>query len=205
MPRKLKTYQTSQGFYDLAVAVPSMKAALQAWGSEMNLFHKGFAFESDDPRVIAATMERPGVVLQRPVGSTKPFQKHAELPDDLPATAPARSRPSKTPNAKARKRPAGKASEKAAKKAALAYAKKERKRATQRRRQEALQAKRRKKRDRETQKAEGALHKAQHEHDAIVDQIDKDREAIEMRAAAEEKRWSKLKDRLDETVRKANR
>ena len=34
MPRKLKTYQTSQGFYDLAVATPSMKAALEAWGSK---------------------------------------------------------------------------------------------------------------------------------------------------------------------------
>jgi colicin import membrane protein len=45
MPRKLKTYLTSQGFYDLAVAAPSMKAALGAWGSNINLFHKGFAKE----------------------------------------------------------------------------------------------------------------------------------------------------------------
>jgi hypothetical protein len=29
MPRKLKVYQTSQGFYDLAIAAPSMKAALK--------------------------------------------------------------------------------------------------------------------------------------------------------------------------------
>ena len=28
MPRKLKTYLTSQGFYDLAIAAPLMKAAL---------------------------------------------------------------------------------------------------------------------------------------------------------------------------------
>ena len=58
MPRKLKTYQTSQGFYDLAVAAPSMKAALKAWGSDMNLFHKGFAFESDHPRIVEATMKK---------------------------------------------------------------------------------------------------------------------------------------------------
>jgi hypothetical protein len=32
MPRKLKTYQTSVGFYDLAIAAPSMKGALEAWG-----------------------------------------------------------------------------------------------------------------------------------------------------------------------------
>jgi hypothetical protein len=32
MARKLKTYQTSLGFFDLAMAAPSMKAALEAWG-----------------------------------------------------------------------------------------------------------------------------------------------------------------------------
>jgi hypothetical protein len=41
MARKLKTYQTSQGFFELAIAAPSMKAALEAWGSNINLFHKG--------------------------------------------------------------------------------------------------------------------------------------------------------------------
>jgi hypothetical protein len=32
MARKLKTFQTSLGFYDLAVAAPSMKAALDESG-----------------------------------------------------------------------------------------------------------------------------------------------------------------------------
>jgi hypothetical protein len=32
MARKLKTYQTSLGFFDLAIAAPSMKAVLEAWG-----------------------------------------------------------------------------------------------------------------------------------------------------------------------------
>jgi hypothetical protein len=40
MARKLKTYQTSLGFFDLAIAAPSMKAALQAWSSETNLSTK---------------------------------------------------------------------------------------------------------------------------------------------------------------------
>jgi hypothetical protein len=31
MARKLKAYQTSIGFFDLAIAAPSMKAALEAW------------------------------------------------------------------------------------------------------------------------------------------------------------------------------
>jgi hypothetical protein len=66
MARKLKTYQTSLGFFEQAIAAPSMKAALEAWGADSNLFHQGAAKESDDPDVIAATMAKPGVVLKRP-------------------------------------------------------------------------------------------------------------------------------------------
>ena len=72
MARKLKTYQTSLGFFDLTVAAPSMKAALEAWGADSNLFHQGAAKESEDPDVIAATLAAPGVVLKRPVGSNGP-------------------------------------------------------------------------------------------------------------------------------------
>src|SRR3978361_1480655 len=80
MARKLKTYLTSLGFFDLAIEAPSMKAALEAWGADSNLFHQGAAKESDDPDVIAATMAKPGVVLRRPVGSDGSFSAHANLP-----------------------------------------------------------------------------------------------------------------------------
>lgn len=80
MPRKRKVYQTSQGFYDLALAAPSMKAALEAWGASSNLFHQGFAKEADDDDIIAAAMAKPGIVLKRPVGSSDPFREDADLP-----------------------------------------------------------------------------------------------------------------------------
>src|SRR6202171_6194690 len=83
MAKKLKTSQTSLGFFDLAIAAPSMKAALEAWGADSNLFHQGAAKETDDPGVIAAAMKKPGVVLRRAVGSDGPFGEHAELPTDL--------------------------------------------------------------------------------------------------------------------------
>src|ERR1700691_6769637 len=83
MARKLKTYQTSLGFFEQAIAAPSMKAALEAWGADSNLFHQGAAKESDDPDVVAATMAKPGVMLKRPVGSSGPFKEHAELPRDI--------------------------------------------------------------------------------------------------------------------------
>ena len=83
MARKLKTYQTSLGFFDLAVAAPSMKAALEAWGADSNLFHQGAAKESADLDIIAATMAKPGVVLRRAVGSDGSFGEHAQLPTSL--------------------------------------------------------------------------------------------------------------------------
>ena len=43
MARKLKVFQTSLGFFDQAIAAPSMKAALEAWGADSNLFHQGAA------------------------------------------------------------------------------------------------------------------------------------------------------------------
>ena len=82
MARKLKTYQTSIGFFDMAIAAPSMKAALQAWGSKSNLFHQGFASEAGDPDVIAATLAKPGVILKRPVGSDGAFREDAALPSE---------------------------------------------------------------------------------------------------------------------------
>src|SRR3954467_9539990 len=93
MAKKLKTYETSLGFFDLAIAAPSMKAALEAWGADSNLFHQGAAKESHDPEVIADTMARPGVILRRPVGTDRPFSGHAELPTNLGGGTPAKAAP----------------------------------------------------------------------------------------------------------------
>src|SRR5947199_797628 len=128
MPRKLKTYQTSLGFYDQAVAAPSMKAALDAWGARSNLFHQGVAKETDDPDIVAATMASPGVVLRRPVGSDGPFTEHAELPTKL---ADDENRPQSKPksnkrSAKTAREPSRKIDDQQARKAAAAFEKQER-------------------------------------------------------------------------------
>jgi hypothetical protein len=75
--------QDFAGFFDLAIAAPSMKAALEAWGAGSNLFHQGIANETDDPETVAATMAKPGVVLKRPAGSNRRFAEHSDLPTDL--------------------------------------------------------------------------------------------------------------------------
>src|SRR6476620_9405155 len=80
MAKKLKVYQTSIGFFDLAVAAPSMKAAAEAWGSDPDIFKRGFAKQTEDPKVVKATIATPGIVLRRPVGSHGEFTEKAVLP-----------------------------------------------------------------------------------------------------------------------------
>ncbi|PPQ16488.1 cell envelope biogenesis protein TolA [Bradyrhizobium sp. AC87j1] len=207
--RKLKTYQTSLGFYDQAIAAPSMKAALEAWGASSNLFHQGAAKETDDPDIVAATMAKPGVVLRRPVGSDGPFTESAELPTDLvdDDARPRRKANSKTRStkrpAKAANKSSGKIDDKAARKAAAAFEKEERRRDAERRKEEAARAKARARRDKAVAIAEAALDKARRQHDAKAGEIDAERAALDERAAAEEARWDKQRMKLQEALRRA--
>ena len=120
MARKLKTFVTNLGFFELALAAPSMKAALEAWGMGHNAFHHGFARETDDPKIMAAAMAKPGVVLRRPVGTTGAFSEHAELPRNWkiapPITAAVKpvSKPPSRPAPKPAKKPRDDKKERAA-------------------------------------------------------------------------------------------
>ena len=203
MARKLKTYQTSLGFFDLAVAAPSMKAALEAWGADSNLFHQGAAKQSEDPDVIAATMAAPGVVLKRPVGSSGPFKEHAELPtnlagDDISKKAASRSvrrRPEKHPN---------RAKDQAAdRKAALAFEKAQKRRKRERAKEEAAQRKERERRQKAVDKAQSTLDAARRKHEMNASDIQAQLEALEERSQAEEARWEKEKARLEAALRRA--
>jgi colicin import membrane protein len=203
MPRKLKVYQTSQGFFDLAVAAPSMKAALKAWGTNRNLFHEGFAKESGDSKVIAATMAKAGVVLQRPVGPNKPFREHAELP--TASSLGPHSQRLKEPQKKAKAPKAGKFDEKGERRAATTFEKEERRRELRRQKEEIAAAKVRARRKTAMGKAEAALEDARREHHKQVTLIERDRGMVDRRAQDEEKRWQKLKSRLEAGLRKASR
>jgi hypothetical protein len=61
MARKLKTYLTSLGFFDQAVAAHSMKAPLEAWGARNNLFHQGVATRVNE--VTTESKHRPYIPL----------------------------------------------------------------------------------------------------------------------------------------------
>ena len=161
MARKLKTYQTSVGFFDLAIAAPPMAAALRAWGSDTNLFQQGFAKETGDPAIVAATLAKPGVVLRRPVGSDGAFSEHADLPKELPIEQ-VKERTAKA-RATTREPPAQKVDDKAAREAALAFERERKRRDSERRTEEAAREKERKRREQAIAGAKTALEEGKRE------------------------------------------
>ena len=68
-PTKLKVFRTPIGFHDAFVAAPSQKAALEAWGSQSNLFAQGAAEIVTDPALMKEPLARPGEVVRRLRGS----------------------------------------------------------------------------------------------------------------------------------------
>jgi hypothetical protein len=203
MARKLKTYQTSLGFFDLAIAAPSMKAALDAWGADSNLFHQGAATQSDDPDVIAATIAKPGVVLKRPVGSSGPFKEDAELPTDLDGDGSSTKTVRKSPGRKPKKPHARSVDKAAERKAALAYEREQRRRERERAKEETAGRKERERRQQAVDKAQAALDKAKREHETRAAAFQAQVKALEKRSQAEDAKWDKKRERLEAALRRA--
>jgi type IV secretory pathway VirB10-like protein len=206
MARKLKVFTTSAGFFDLAVSAPSMKAALEAWGAGANLFHQGFARQTDDPAIVKAAMARPGVVLRRPVGTDRPFAEEAKASE-----APFKGRVAKKPKvarpkaAAPKRKPAAEkpASRRVEREAARAF-EQERERRERRERQEA--AARRKeaaRRDQAIAAATAALERAEARHEAATAEIEQARAALDARADRETTLWRRERETLEERLRQA--
>jgi hypothetical protein len=203
MTRKLKTYQTSLGFFDLAVAAPSMKAALEAWGADSNLFHQGAAKQSEDPDVIAATMAAPGVVLKRPVGASGPFKEQAELPTNLAGDNISKKAGGRSVRRKPQKHPERATDRAADRKAALAFEMEQKRRERERAKEEAAQRKERERWQKAVDKAQSALDAARREHEKIASDIQAQLQALEERSQAEAARWEMEKARLEAALRRA--
>jgi hypothetical protein len=63
--QKLKVFKTPIGFHDAFVAAPSRKAALAAWGADVDLFSAGIAeLAPDDAAGAKAALARPGEVVR---------------------------------------------------------------------------------------------------------------------------------------------
>lgn len=93
MPRtqKLKVYRTPIGFHDAYVAAPSQKAALQAWGSDANLFARGVAEQVTDPVLMKGPLAQPGKVIRKLRGTAE--EQLAALPKS--GRSPAKKKPAR--------------------------------------------------------------------------------------------------------------
>jgi hypothetical protein len=105
MARKLKVFRTAAGFNDAYVAAPSQKAALAAWGADVDLFARGIAEPVTDPKLTAEPLENPGTVVMRSRGG---------LSEQLKAVGPrkrsaAKAAPAKAVPAKPRGKPPSRA------------------------------------------------------------------------------------------------
>jgi type IV secretory pathway VirB10-like protein len=190
---------SSAGFFDLAVAAPSMKAALEAWGSKNNLFHQGFAKVSDDPVVIKTTMAKPGVVLRRPVGTNAPFTEHASLPRNFAKVVegPAKHQPSSS------RQQAAPIDEKTARGAAAKYEREQKQRDRRARQQQAVRAKEQARRERAIAAAEQALEAGSRAHKDKASELEKARAILDRKLEAENERWAEQQERLEEALRQA--
>jgi colicin import membrane protein len=149
----------------------------------------------------AATLAKPGVVLRRPVGSDGAFSEHAELPKELPIDK-VKERTAK-PRATTREPPAQKVDDKAAREAALAFERERKRRDSERRKEETAREKERKRREQAIAKAETALEEAKRDHETKVEEIKRDRAALDRRSQAEDARWEKQKEKLETALRRA--
>jgi hypothetical protein len=83
MPRALKDFRTSAGLHDAYVTAPSRKAALAAWGADVDLFARGVAEHVTDKALMAEPLKKPGEVIMKSRGG---------LADQLKALGPRKAR-----------------------------------------------------------------------------------------------------------------
>jgi len=203
MARKLKTFVTSMGFFDLAVAAPSMKAALEAWGVKRNLFQQGLASQTDDRAITAAAMAKPGAVLKRAVGTSEPFHQDADLPagfslPDMRGDDRHQPKVKKKKSAHARKTRVREPSSASIISFEKARAKRERARA----KEEKAARRDAEKRASALEKAEAALDAARKDHQARREKLQRE---LDRRLEDEESRWNRARAKLEAALDKARR
>jgi rubrerythrin len=111
---KLKVFRTSTGFHDAYVAVPSQKAALEAWGVQGNLFAQGLAEQVTDEALMAEALAQPGVVIKKLRGTEAehfaalgplPGKRKPKPADETEPAPPPKPSKTKAPKPKPKPRP----------------------------------------------------------------------------------------------------
>ena len=201
MAKKLKVYQTSIGFFDLAVAAPSMKAAAEAWGSDPDIFKRGFAKQTEDPKVAEAATAKPGVVLRRPVGSRENFTEKASLP--RAPDAGQRTPQDRVQRPHVAKKADTKSAEKAELNAAAALEKEKKREALDRAKAEAERAREKRQRELVIAKANAVFERARSRHEEAMNSIRQRREELDKEEADEDERWEREQQVRDASLKEA--
>jgi hypothetical protein len=114
---KLKVYRLPVGFHDAYVAAPSQKAAIEAWGSDKDVFQRGQAELVEDPKLTKEPLASPGEVIKRLRGTAAeqmaalgkaepaPRRKSRRTSSEAEPEARARSSARATPSARAKPQP----------------------------------------------------------------------------------------------------
>ncbi len=203
MPRKFQVFVTNLGFFELAIAAPSMKAALDAWGMNHNAFAHGFAKKTDDAAIVEAAMAHPGTVVKRAVGSKGAFKPDTDMPDKLPAIAPKLASAKTKPAPKAKPRPKTKPEHKS-RAVLLSFQAAKEKRDRQRAREEERRAAQAQKQlvriQQATEKAQAALEDAAAHQEKALAAMEREQEKLEDRARKEKDRWNAQRRKLQASV-----
>jgi hypothetical protein len=209
MARKLKTFVTSVGFFDLAIAAPSMKAALDAWGLNANAFQQGFASQTNDENIIAAASAKPGVVLRRPVGTNESFREDAELPRDftvpsIGGVAKVHAAPKSAQKPNVRKSKADKPAT-VDRSAIISFKKEKAKRDRERAKDQKAIERRRAKRALAIEKAESDLARAREEHERNLTSLEREKAKVDQRIERAQEKWETQRDALESAIDRARK
>ncbi|HEY0625460.1 MAG TPA: hypothetical protein VGD10_01880 [Allosphingosinicella sp.] len=108
--QKLKVFRTPIGFHDAYVAAPSQKAAIEAWGTDKDVFARGQAELVTDPALAAEPLASPGTVIKRlrgtaaeqiaALGDTPPPPRRKAAEEAEAAPAPPKAKPKPPPRPK---------------------------------------------------------------------------------------------------------
>lgn len=204
MVRRLKAYITTLGFFELAVAAPSMKAALEAWGVRHNLFQRGEARETDDPKVVAATMARPGIVLKRIVGTNGDYVDSPSVPPTFRAGRLSKARPISAKSVRYQRKHSAPKEEKRQSAAIIQFDKERARGLRQRQREQkdrVLQEARKARRAAQHKKRlEAKLGRAQKDHEKRLASLERKRQSVEAQIRSENDRWTKTEKELDAEI-----
>jgi colicin import membrane protein len=198
VPGKLKTFITNLGFFELAVAAPSMKAALEAWGLNHNIFQHGFAKQTGDAKTVAAALAKPGVVLRRPVGTKGAFKENTDTPKAIPVrkATPAKAAPKKSASATTRPPANDKAR-------VISFEKERKRRDQERAAEEAAEERAQERQERAIEKAQAALDAARQQHDDALAELSAAREKLDRREQLQNDRWDNQRERLEAALQRA--